>query len=167
VLLFEGGESLRFDSVTIAAGANGARRVLAYLGIAGSAEPATGEVLLSRRSTWVRASKSGLLHLEANLGDRVEEGDQLATIFDPFGQRLARLRARHGGIVISHTHLPLVNQGDAIVLADALRSDGWRWRVIRASPRSVSNARSVKRRDERVKKGIAQRSKTPPAPTPA
>jgi hypothetical protein len=114
VLLFEGGESLRFDSATIAAGANGVRRVLAYLGIAGSAEPATGVVLLSRRSTWVRASKSGLLHLEANLGDRVEEGDQLATIFDPFGQRLARLRARHGGIVISHTHLPLVNQGDAI-----------------------------------------------------
>jgi hypothetical protein len=114
VLLFEGGESLRFDSATIVAGASGVRRVIAHLGIAGSAEPPEGKMLLSRRSSWMRASKSGLLHLEASLGDRVEEGQQLATIFDPFGQRLARLRTRHGGLVIGHTQHPLVNQGDAI-----------------------------------------------------
>ena len=38
---------------------------------------------------------------------------------------------------------------------------------VRAARRSISNARSAKRRDERVKKGVAKRSETPPVPTPA
>lgn len=37
---------------------------------------------------------------------------------------------------------------------------------VRAARRAVSN-HTTKRRDERVKKGVAQRSKTPPVPTPA
>ncbi len=38
---------------------------------------------------------------------------------------------------------------------------------VRAARRSVSNARSAKRRDERVKKGVAERSEEPPVPEPA
>jgi transposase len=38
---------------------------------------------------------------------------------------------------------------------------------IRAARRSISNTRRVKRRDERVEKGVAERSQTPPVPTPA
>ncbi len=44
-----------------------------------------------------------------------------------------------------------------------------RYRVpddVRAARRSISNARSANRRDERVKKGVAEHSETPPAPTP-
>lgn len=35
---------------------------------------------------------------------------------------------------------------------------------VRAARRSISNARSAKRRDERIKKGVAERSEKPPAP---
>ncbi len=38
---------------------------------------------------------------------------------------------------------------------------------VRVARRTISNARSAKRRDERVKKGVAERSKTPPVPAPA
>lgn len=38
---------------------------------------------------------------------------------------------------------------------------------VRAARRSISNARSDKRRDERVKKGVAERSETPLVPEPA
>ncbi|MGH8927039.1 MAG: transposase [Acidimicrobiia bacterium] len=38
---------------------------------------------------------------------------------------------------------------------------------IRAAKRSITNTRRVKGRDERVTKGVAERSKTPPVPTPA
>ncbi len=38
---------------------------------------------------------------------------------------------------------------------------------IRVARSSISNSRNIKRRDERVTKGVAQRSKTPPVPTPA
>ena len=54
------------------------------------------------------------------------------------------------------------DQGRAIVAA--------RYQVpaeIRAARRSISKARSATRRDERVNKGVAQRSKTPPAPSRA
>lgn len=114
VLLFEGGEALRFDPAAIEAGRDGTRRVLAELGIIKKAVPASGETLLSRRSRWVRAPKSGILHLSAALGTQVGKGDTIATIVDPFGERLGRLAARNNGIVIGHTQHPLVNQGDAV-----------------------------------------------------
>jgi transposase len=38
---------------------------------------------------------------------------------------------------------------------------------VRATRRSISNPHTITRRDERVKKGVAERSKTPPVPTPA
>ena len=77
-------------------------------------DPAPGETLLSRQSRWVRAPRSGVLHLEAELGAYVSEGQTIATIVDPFGKRLSRLNARNAGLIIGHTQHPLVNQGDAV-----------------------------------------------------
>jgi len=62
----------------------------------------------------VRAQRSGILHLDAELGERVNVGESIATIHDPFGKRLSRVTARTAGIVIGHTQAALVNQGDAV-----------------------------------------------------
>jgi predicted deacylase len=114
VLLFEGGEALRFDPAAIATGRDGSLRILAELGITPTIGPVPGETLLSRRSRWLRAARSGILHLEAELGANVNEGEAIATIVDPFGKRLSRVTARSDGLVIGHTQHPLVNQGDAV-----------------------------------------------------
>ncbi|MDH3538770.1 MAG: succinylglutamate desuccinylase/aspartoacylase family protein [Acidimicrobiia bacterium] len=114
VLLYEGGEALRFDPAAIATGRDGVRRILAKLGITGAADPMPGPTLLSRRSRWLRAPRSGILHLEAGLGARVTRGQTIATIFDPFGKRIGRLTPRNDGLIIGHTQHPLVNQGDAV-----------------------------------------------------
>jgi len=114
VLLYEGGEASRFDPVAIATGRDGTRRIFAKLGITPNIDPAPGETLLSRQSRWVRAPRSGVLHLEAELGAYVSEGQTIATIVDPFGKRLSRLNARNAGLIIGHTQHPLVNQGDAV-----------------------------------------------------
>lgn len=114
VLLYEGGEASRFDPAAINAGRDGVLRVLADLGICEATTPNHGETVFSRRSAWVRASKSGILHLEADLGSRVSAGGPIAIIVDPFGKRLATVKARFSGIVIGHTQRPLVNQGDAV-----------------------------------------------------
>jgi predicted deacylase len=113
VLLYEGGEALRFDPAAIAAGRDGTRRILSKLGIIPIADPSQ-QTQLSRRSKWVRASRSGILHLEAGLGTRVAHGGTIATIVDPFGKRLSRVTARGDGLIIGHTQHPLVNQGDAV-----------------------------------------------------
>jgi predicted deacylase len=115
VLLFEGGEALRFEPAAIDAGRDGIRRVLHRLGLTDTpGPPSPSATLLSRKSSWLRAAKSGILHLEADLGAQVAEGETIATIVDPFGKRLSRIKARSDGVIIGHRQHPLVNQGDAV-----------------------------------------------------
>jgi len=115
VLVYEGGEALRFDEAAIERGKAGILRVLGRLGMIPAPAPADGEVLLSRRSSWLRAPRSGIVHLERGLGDRVRRGDRVGTIVDTFGKQIGRLAARADGIVIGATQHPLVDQGDAVL----------------------------------------------------
>lgn len=114
MLLYEGGEASRFDLTAIATGTAGVLRVLNHLGVVSIDAPTAPPCLHSRSTSWSRASRSGIVHLDAHLGERVTAKQQLATIYDPFGKRLSRIKAKHDGIVIGHTQAPLVNRGDAI-----------------------------------------------------
>ena len=92
------------------------RRVLALLGMTepvdeGPPEPS----LVSRRSGWVRAGRTGILHLDATIGQRVELGDRLGSLSDSFGKTLRLVKADRPGVVIGRTQAPLVNRGDALV----------------------------------------------------
>ncbi|MDH3705185.1 MAG: succinylglutamate desuccinylase/aspartoacylase family protein [Acidimicrobiia bacterium] len=115
VLLYEGGEADRFDERAIQRGTEGVARVIDHLGIVDMAHPPRSTVRWSHNTGWVRASRSGILHLDTELGDQVVAGDVLATIHDPFGKRLGRVVARTGGMIIGHAQRPLVNRGDAVV----------------------------------------------------
>lgn len=115
VLVFEGGEALRFDPVALQAGVDGVRRVLHALGMVADVPEPAAEPVVSRRSRWIRATRSGIAVLEVGLGDTVTKGDTLATLHNPFGKRLGRVNARAPGIVIGHTQYPLVNRGDALI----------------------------------------------------
>lgn len=116
MLLFESGEAMRFDQWAIEAGVTGVLGVLAALDmidpVAGPPSPSS---LVSRRSGWVRARRSGIVHLDATLGQRVEVGDRLGGLSDSFGKTLRLVRAERAGLVIGRTTAPLVNRGDALV----------------------------------------------------
>ena len=114
VLLYEGGEALRFDREPIETGTIGVLRVLAHTGMIDGEPGSTNGTALSRSTRWVRASSSGILHLEIELGESIATGTLIATIFDPFGKRRGRVVSPIDGIVIGHTQHPLVNRGDAI-----------------------------------------------------
>ena len=114
MLLFEGGEASRFDPAAIASGTAGVLRTLNHLGLTDIETPVAHRPLYSRSTTWSRASRSGIMHLDAHLGELVIAKQQVATIYDPFGKVLSRLKARYDGIVIGHTQAPLVNRGDAV-----------------------------------------------------
>jgi hypothetical protein len=115
VLLYEAGEAGRFSRDAIQTGTAGVLRVVEHMGIqAGISDPA-GTVRVSHSSTWVRANRSGIVHIETDLGADVVVGETIATIRDPFGKRLGKIAARKSGIVVGLTHSPLVNRGDAIV----------------------------------------------------
>lgn len=116
VLLYEGGEALRFDEDTIQTGVKGCLRVMAALGMRKSTAkkppPAPFE---ARASQWVRARRSGMLHLEVELGQSVAVGERLGFVTDALGSRVTPFACPVSGIVIGHATNPLVYRGDAIV----------------------------------------------------
>ena len=115
VLLYEGGEALRFDEHAIEVATQGILRVLAHLSmIEAAGVPAGEEPAVSSGSGWVRASRSGIVHTLEPLGARVERGQPVARLLGPFGERTSQLRARYDGVVIGLAQHPLVNRGDAV-----------------------------------------------------
>lgn len=117
MLLYEAGESLRFDEVSIRAGVNGIMNVLRALGMVTSkskSKRTKPEPFIARSSTWVRAPQSGVLCSPIELGTRVKRNDVLGMIADPFGEQETELSAHAEGLVIGRTNIPLVNEGEAV-----------------------------------------------------
>jgi len=115
VLLFEGGEAWRLDETAVAVGVRGIGRVLRQLDMTDDDLTELPVAIESRSSGWIRARRSGIASMHVGLGDRVEKGATLATIHDSVGVRVSSMKATRTGLVIGHSHQPLVNQGDAIV----------------------------------------------------
>ncbi len=122
ILLYEAGEPLRFNKPAISNGVDGVRRVLRHLEIADWEGPARSTTEVSRSSRWMRAAQSGVLRLDVDLGDVVEERQVLGTIIDAFGKRLSTVRSTRAGLVIGRTLYPLSNKGDALVHIASLDS---------------------------------------------
>ncbi|AFZ35605.1 Succinylglutamate desuccinylase/aspartoacylase [Stanieria cyanosphaera PCC 7437] len=116
VLLYEGGEALRFEPYAIEVGVTGVLRVMQYLGMAQFPQlppPITSVEI--RQSKWIRAFRGGIFHREVSLGQQVEKKQPLGFITDAFGEDKSIIRASVSGIVIGYNQNPLVNQGDGMI----------------------------------------------------
>ena len=116
VLLYEGGEALRFDEAAIDAGVKGTLRVMAEIGMIEPLSPrlAAPATVFSDSSTWVRAPEGGILHTIRRSGDRVGRQEVIGVVADPLGSQSVPVVSEHDGIIIGRTNLPLVNRGDAL-----------------------------------------------------
>lgn len=123
-LVYEGGESLRFDPGAIDVGVRGGRGVMRALGMVRKGPRKQPPSLLIRRSTWVRARRGGLVRLAVEEGQRVAKGDVLATTSDPLGEDPQVIRAPHAGVVIGHSLNPVAHGGDAVVHLGEVESVG-------------------------------------------
>ncbi len=116
ILVYEAGEALRFDADAIQTGVEGIYRVMDYLGMYPPPESvASIDTLEAWESRWVRASRGGIWHRSASLGDVVKKRQPLGFITDTFGDKPVQVRSSLAGVVIGHGQNPLVNQGDALV----------------------------------------------------
>lgn len=117
IIVYETGESLRLDEGGINLGIAGTLRVLHYLGMmpeplaVAAAEPS----VVCMRSTWLRAKYAGLFHSLVQLGQYIEKGQVFGTVSDPYGENSVRLESPVAGYIIGLNHMPVVNQGDALV----------------------------------------------------
>ena len=116
MLLYEAGEALRFDELSIRPGVQGVinvMRALEMLPPSRRKQP-LAEPFIARSSSWIRAPESGILRAVVALGARVKRDALLGVVADPFGDTETEIRATSNGIVIGRTNLPLVHQGEAV-----------------------------------------------------
>lgn len=115
MLLFEGGEALRFNEKVIDIGVQGCLAVMRSIGMLANKKNAERkEVFVSWESQWMRSPASGLVRSLKNLGTRIKEGELLGVVTDQFGKLRGEIIAPFEGIIIGQLKLPLVNTGDAL-----------------------------------------------------
>jgi predicted deacylase len=117
ILLNESGMSLRLDKEMAREAVDGAIRVLHHLGMLAPGirvpVPSHKNVLVADNK-WVRAERSGFLHVKVAMHQYVEAGEVLCTISDPYGSKSDPMTAARAGYVINISRAPMVYQGDAI-----------------------------------------------------
>ncbi len=117
LLLNESGMSLNLDKEMAREAVDGVIRVLSYLGMLAPGirvpMPRHPSVIVEE-TKWVRADRSGFLHVKVVMHQHVKAGDVLCTVSDPYGSRSEPMVAPKSGYVINISKAPMVYQGDAI-----------------------------------------------------
>lgn len=118
VLVYEGGEALRFNEIAIRTGVRGILNVIKELDMI---EKTIDHKKLKnihpvtvRSSIWIRAPRSGIVHTLKSLGKKVEKDERIGIVADPFGSEEIDIISPRTGIVIGHTNIPLINEGEAL-----------------------------------------------------
>lgn len=114
-LVYEAGEALRFDEVSIRAGVRGIIQVMREIGMlpkTRSKKPHVAQI--ASKSYWVRAPQSGIYRNLIPMGAHVGKNSLLGIVSDPYGENEAQVLTSSPGIVIGRTNLPLVYEGDAL-----------------------------------------------------
>lgn len=114
ILVFEGGESMRFDYHAINEGVNGCLRLLNAYNMINFEVPDNLSVKI-KKTTWVRANSSGLFHMSVKNGTPISKGDLLGIIFNPFGGREEKILSQVDGYIVGINNRPVVDQGDALI----------------------------------------------------
>jgi predicted deacylase len=116
MLLYEAGEALRLDEVSIRAGVRGIILALRSINML----PPSKRIIkrtdpfIARSSIWVRASASGLCLPRIKLGSRVAKDQELALIADPVTGHETKILASASGIIIGKSNQPMVHEGEAL-----------------------------------------------------
>lgn len=124
MLLYEAGEALRFDELSIRTGLRGILAVMRAIGMLPERPSRRSHpVFPSSGSKWVRAPISGILSRHADIGAQVVKGEHIGVVADPYGETEETVTAPVSGLVIGMTQLPLVYQGDALFHIAVLEGD--------------------------------------------
>lgn len=113
IIVYEGGESLRFDEFVIQEGVNGTVRLMKHLGMTDKSCPPNNSKILQRTS-WIRASYAGMFRSVIKCGELVKKNQVIGNITDPFGETEIKVKSPKLGYIIGVNNIPVVNRGDAI-----------------------------------------------------
>jgi len=114
ILVYEAGESYRFNRLAIEEGIYGCLRLLYNLQMLETNVVEQSSIILSH-STWSRAKTSGLFLSKKQYGAKVEKGEILGSINDPYGEHETAIISPETGYIIGLNNQPVVNSGDALI----------------------------------------------------
>ncbi|MBW2452183.1 MAG: succinylglutamate desuccinylase/aspartoacylase family protein [Deltaproteobacteria bacterium] len=116
ILLYEAGEALYFNEPAIRTGMRGVINVMRSIGmLPANIRSKSQDSLISFKTSWIRAAKSGVFYKRVSLGTLVRKNGLLGVVNDPLGEDREEIRTPFPGVVIGHLNLPLVHEGDALI----------------------------------------------------
>jgi uncharacterized protein len=115
-LVYEGGESLRYDGPAIEHGLTGLQRLLVAQGmlLPPAHLPKPKQSIRLSKSTWIRAPRAGLFLWRKRSGHFVNKGEIIGEVNDLHGIASVPVQANRDGYLIGHNNAAVVNQGDAL-----------------------------------------------------
>lgn len=115
IIVYEGGESLRFDPHAIEEGIAGTLRLMKFLNMIDNAPEPSEANRVIWSTAWVRAKHAGLFQPNVQCGQLVHRGEWVGTITDPFGEFKEEVKAPQTGYVIGLNNRPVIHAGDALI----------------------------------------------------
>ena len=117
IIVYEGGEALRFDENAIKEGIEGALRVLEHFRMI-KPSPIKRNIKRSsihlKKRRWIRAKIAGLFNSFVHNGEKVTKGQIIGDITDTYGETSVKIKAPISGYIIAINYFPIINRGDAI-----------------------------------------------------
>jgi predicted deacylase len=115
IIVYEGGESVRFDQHAIEEGVNGTLRLMKHLGMIDEAPAPKEENRIVWNSSWARARTAGLFQSAIQCGELIHKNQVVGTLTDPFGEFKEEVKSPTTGYVVGLNNNPVVNSGDALL----------------------------------------------------
>lgn len=114
ILVYEGGESSRWDEFSINEGVDGCLRLLNSLGMTHVTTP-DNKTKIIHKTTWIRARHSGLFYTYKKYGAFIRKNEVVGAIADPFGEVEYKIKSPTNGYIVGLNNKPMINQGDALI----------------------------------------------------
>ena len=114
ILVYESGESNRFNTIGITEGLYGCLRLMKSLKMLDVSTPKSASITL-HGSKWIRARISGLFRTTKKFGTYVEKDQIIGTVSSPYADLEKPLIAPTNGFLIGINNKPVVNEGDALI----------------------------------------------------
>lgn len=114
ILVYEAGESFRFNTLGINEGLNGCLRLMKNLKMLDVPAPKAQTITL-QGSKWIRAKISGLFRTTKKFGTYVEKDQVIGVVSSPYAEIEKQLIAPANGFLIGINNKSVVNEGDALI----------------------------------------------------
>lgn len=113
-IVFEGGESIRFDSLSITEGLRSINNVLVALEMLDGTIQKSKDIITLQKTSWIRSEMAGIFLWSKKSGDYIRQGDHVGDIMDPYGTKSISVVSKFEGYIIGHNNASVIALGDPL-----------------------------------------------------